>query len=203
VRLGRSERDSDDDRLIAQWEDRLYATRSAPLAKVSRATPLPAADRGAYLATVDQRMYLGQLEDDNSKMAEMIAEKLWGSLETYHGHAHAILADLEKRTCGAHNSEARALVAKVDATFAAHRKEIANSERVERRIDSDPMFKRLEAERDNLNKQLAELEHAHGSASEVCTESARAGWKICRVAARIDEVNQQMNHRIDVLSAGS
>ncbi len=201
--LGMADRDSEDDRLIAAWEDKLYSSRGAPLAKVSRTTPLPPPDRSAYLATVDQGRYLAQLEDDNRQMADMVDKKLWGSLETFHGHAHVILADLEKRTCGTRNNEARALVAKVDAVFDAHRKERANSDRIDRRINSDAQFRRLEAERDRLEKQLAELEHAHGRANDVCTESARAGWQICRVAARIDEVNHQINHRIDVLSAGS
>ena len=199
---GRSERDAADDRLIAAWEDRLYATRNAPLAKVTRANPLPPPARDAYLATVDQRRYIAQIEDDDRQMAEVIAEKLWGSLETYQGNAHAVLADLEKRTCGAHNSEASALVAKIDATFASHKKEIANSARVQRRMDADPVLRRLESERDRLEKQLAELEDAHGRATDVCSESGREGWQICRVAARVDEVNHQINQRIDVVAAG-
>ena len=150
-----------------------------PVARRSRRSrvgfPLPPPDRNAYLATVDQRMYISKLEDDNKNMAEMIAEKLWSSLDTYHGHAHTILADLEKRTCGAHSTEGRALVAKIDATFSAHRKEMANSDRVDRRIYADPLFRRLEQERDSLNKQLAELEHAHGPANEVCTSRVLAG----------------------------
>ena len=198
--LGMADRDSEDDRLIAAWEDKLYAGRKAPLAKVTRATPLPPPDRSAYLATVDQQRYIAQIEDDHHKINEMVSEKLWGSLDIYQTNAHSVLADLEKRTCGAHNDEARAIVAKVDAVFAAHRKERAASERLDRKINSDGQFRQLEAERDRLEKQLAELEHAHGKANDVCTESARSGWQICRVAARIEEVNHQINHRIDVLS---
>ena len=198
-----TDREAEDERLIAEWEDKLFAARNAPLAKVSRAKPLPPPDRNAYLARIDQSTYLAQIEDDQRKINQMVDEKLWGTLETYHGNAHTVLADLEKRTCGARNEQARAIVAKVDAVFDGHRKERAASERLDRKINSDGLFRQLEAERGRLEKQLAELEHAHGKANHVCTESDRAGWQICRVASRLESVNLQINRRIDALSKGS
>ena len=114
--------------------------------------------------------------------------------------ARTILAQLEKRLCGTKHEAARAVVAKIDAVVHEHRKEAAAAYALDDRINADPTFKQLSAQEARLQAQLAELESAQGSADEVCSGSAHAGWKICRTKAQLDDVHYRRGQRMDALA---
>ncbi len=198
--LGMADVHRDGDAEMAQWADRLYASRNAPLAKLSRATALPPANRAAYLATIDTASYMAQFEQDKVNLQKYMDDKLWSSLPDVSSHAHANLALLEKRTCGDKNEAARALVAQVDAVVRAHKKQTDAAFALDDRINADPTWKRLDAQEKQLGSQLEELESAQGSADQICSTSAHEAWKICRTKAQLDDVRYRAGKRMDALA---
>ncbi len=198
--LGMADVHRDGDAEMAQWADRLYANRKAPLAKVSRAIALPPANRAAYLATIDTASYLATFEQDKANLQKYMDDKLWSSLPDVSSHAHANLALLEKRSCGDKNETARSLVAQLDAVVRAHKKQTDAAFALDDRINADPAYKQLTAQEERLRSQLAELENAHGDASQVCSNSAHESWKICQTKSQLDDVSYRRGKRMDALA---
>jgi hypothetical protein len=199
--LGMADQPDADRDAIAAWEDRLYASRKAPLAKITRSPALPPPDRAAYLATVDARPILAALAEDKAHMAQWEKDKLWGGLADALSHEKAIVAQLEKRSCGAPSPEGRAYIAEAQAMVTAHKKDLAAEDREADRERNDPQLRSFDAQLKSLQAQLDEQEHIHGSARSLCPE--HDSWTICKIQARWDDVNYRRGKRIDALAAGN